>query len=69
MSQPVEEGVKRPIQLICACCGEPAPALKQWWNRDTGYGCCTRCFEEIRAEHGEAYAVECYGRPGTHHSI
>lgn len=57
------------LRLTCACCGEPAPALKQWWNRDTGYGCCTRCFYDIALQEGMKYARECYGKPGVHHTL
>jgi len=38
----------RVIHLTCACCGGPAPALKQWWNRDTGYGLCGTCATRIQ---------------------
>lgn len=32
--------------LSCCCCGSrPAPALRQWWNRDNGYGMCGNCIE------------------------
>lgn len=55
--------------LRCACCGGNAPAKKQWWNRDTGYGVCARCFEWIAKREGREQAEFSYGKPGIHHSI
>lgn len=57
------------MNLICAVCGGHAPSHKQWWNRDTGYGVCARCFTWVSEREGEAQARECYGVPGVHHSI
>jgi hypothetical protein len=56
-------------QFVCAVCGEPAPTRKQWWNRDTGFGCCPRCFQRTVERFGMEEAVDLYGRPGVHHSI
>ncbi len=53
--------------LICACCGASAPG-SQWWNRDTGYGVCSRCFDTELARNGLDEAVRLYGHPGRHHS-
>lgn len=30
-------------RLTCACCGADAGRWAQHWNRDTGYGVCSRC--------------------------
>jgi len=57
------------MTLECAFCGEPAPSKKQWWNRDTGYGCCPRCFQAMVAKDGLQYALFTCGRPGLHHSV
>jgi hypothetical protein len=58
------------LWLRCSCCGDTAPAHKQWANRDTGYGCCARCFTEIFvAKYGMEEAVWLHGKPGIHHSI
>lgn len=63
--------------LICACCGGEAPSRKQWFNQDTGYGICARCFTRD-VEHEKNVlgntdalkcALKCYGRPGVHHSV
>lgn len=54
--------------LSCACCGQAAPALKQWWNRDTGYGACSECFNRMKEKEGLEQAIENYGQPGIHHS-
>jgi hypothetical protein len=42
---------------------------RQYWNRDTGYGVCHRCFVWIAKREGFTQARRCYGRPGFHHSI
>jgi len=62
----VNKQVKR---LICACCGSVALALKHWWNRDKGYGCCPDCFVNAVEEDGMEAAIESYGKPGIHHTI
>lgn len=56
----------RILPLECACCGGPAPALQQWWNRDTDHGLCARCGDEITAKDGAEYVAECYGKRGIH---
>lgn len=52
--------------LICGCCGERAPAVKQHWNQDSGFGLCPRCVPFIldnpRAGQDE---LKGYGKPGT----
>lgn len=55
-------------QLECACCGGPAPALRQWWNQDTGYGLCARCGDWIlgREPGGLVYVEQAYGKRGVH---
>lgn len=35
------------MQLICASCSGLAPAKKQWFNQDTGYGICPRCWSKV----------------------
>jgi len=57
------------MNLQCACCGGLAPSRAQWWNRDTGYGVCERCFKAAVERDGEAEAIRTYGHPGRHHSI
>ena len=57
------------ITLECCCCGQPAPAFKQWWNRDTGYGICATCYRWITAKEGCVEALQRYGHPGVHHSL
>jgi hypothetical protein len=54
--------------MTCATCGQPARG-KQWWNRDTGYGVCDSCVTEQLETCGKQYVVECYGKPGKHHSM
>ena len=57
------------LKLKCACCGIRTKALKQWWNRDKGYGVCEDCFEESVKHDGIDASISCYGHPGIHHSI
>lgn len=59
---------KRPKGLCCAVCGCPSKG-RQWWNRDTGYGVCRKCYLEEVERNGEEYARQCYGYPGVHHSL
>ena len=37
------------MRLRCCCCGDTATALKQWFNRDRGFGLCGRCATQIQA--------------------
>jgi hypothetical protein len=61
--------------LECCCCGE-ATRGRQWWNRDTGYGICSRCIAWLRTpkENGQPRESEeqirdYYGIEGTHFNI
>jgi hypothetical protein len=65
----VREQLPKVITLECCCCGQPAPAFKQWWNRDTGYGICATCYRRITAKEGCVEALQRYGHPGVHHSL
>lgn len=47
--------------LVCCCCGDRCRG-RQWWNRDTGFGVCVRCWQQNPDE-------RLYGKPGVHHSI
>ncbi len=64
-----------PRNLTCCCCGA-ATRGRQWWNRDTGYGLCSKCaawivthrpfgHEPINAEQMH----QNYGVPGLHYNI
>lgn len=55
--------------LDCCVCAMPAPALRQWSNRDIGYGVCSVCFAEAIEREGLERALELYGVPGVHHSV
>lgn len=57
------------MNLICCSCGERAPARRQWWNRDTGYGICPSCFQTWVRKLGMEEAIRCCGVPGVHHTI
>jgi hypothetical protein len=60
--------------LRCACCGESAYG-KQWWNRDTGWGLCVQCGEEMLSGviGGTPMPIEelerSYGRRGVHWDV
>ena len=70
--------VRNPVmKLICACCGGEAPAKKQWFNQDKGYGICANCFR-LNVKHeikvlGQKDALQemirAYGKPGEHHTL
>lgn len=63
----IETKARKPYvkQLECCCCGGPAPALQQWWNRDTGYGMCGKCITYCRSNGmTEAEIEQHYGREG-----
>lgn len=64
MSMPTGARLKH---LDCCCCGGDAPAYKQWWNRDTGYGCCPSCYDEAVEREGLDAAISHYGHAGIHH--
>ncbi len=56
--------------LICGCCGERAPALKQHWNQDTGYGLCPRCVPFIlNNPRAGLEELKGYGTPGYNFAI
>lgn len=58
------------ITLTCACCGGEAPALKQWYNQDTGLGLCSPCFTRIKAKgYSPDWLQDTYGVEGVHHSV
>ncbi len=52
--------------LTCGCCGERAPALKQHWNQDKGFGLCPRCVPAIlNNPRAGIEELKGYGTPGT----
>lgn len=57
------------MNLKCSCCGGNAPSKKQWFNQDSGYGVCPRCFLDSVKTDGRQTAIDNYGRPGIHHSV
>lgn len=61
-------GTPRPIRrLTCCVCGATTRG-RQWWNRDSGFGVCRRCFAQEAAK-DLAEARRLYGEAGVHHSI
>ena len=55
-------------RLTCCVCGGAAPARKQWWNRDTGFGLCGKCaaWLKTRRDYNEEEFTSYYGEPGVH---
>ncbi len=51
--------------LVCNRCGKYAPG-RQWWNRDTGYGLCKPCGDELVARDGLASVEFDNGQRGFH---
>jgi hypothetical protein len=55
-------------RLSCCVCGEVAPARRQWWNRDQGFGLCGACAVQLqrRPDYDADEFRECYGDEGVH---
>jgi hypothetical protein len=51
--------------LVCCCCGVYTLG-RQWWNRDTGFGCCVDCW---RKHYGSAEYDRGIGERGKHFAI
>lgn len=49
-------------RMTCCCCGGEAWAMKQWHNRDTGYGLCGSCASRLASK----FMVNDYGHEGIH---
>ena len=54
--------------LACSCCGAYAPAIKQWHNRDTGYGLCPKCANWLKTKEPETMESY-YGVEGVHYFL
>ena len=57
--------------LTCSCCGARTKG-RQWHNRDTGFGLCSKCAHWIRTRmNGKYYDPaefeRCYGKSGVHY--
>lgn len=61
-------------ELTCACCGGEAGKFEQWFNQDTGFGICRRCFDWIEQREQRKPAEfrmdmrRAYGIPGVNYS-
>ncbi len=60
----------KPIKhLTCCCCGDGTTG-RQWWNRDTGFGICSRCIARQRSRGtSEAEIRSMYGVEGINFNI
>jgi len=58
-----------PRTLTCCCCGLSTLG-RQWWNRDTGYGLCDACAQELPTRGTTPEEMhQCYGKAGIHYLI
>jgi hypothetical protein len=57
------------FNLDCACCDQPAPSHKQWFNQDDGYGLCLSCAIYIEKKEGRNEVRQSFGVPGINHSL
>lgn len=55
-------------RMRCACCGEGCLG-RQWWNRDTGYGLCCSCHDELSQAESPEEMQNTYGVKGVHCAI
>lgn len=63
------EALGKTKRLECAVCGEMTIG-RQWWNRDHGYGLCTKCAEWLRQRGTSEDEMEsCYGKEGIHYNV
>lgn len=54
-------------RLTCCVCGQDAGIHEQHWNRDTGFGICSRCVnEEMKCMTAEEIK-SCYGVKGINY--
>lgn len=52
-------------RMTCCVCGDDAGKWQQHWNRDTGFGICTKCIGWLRERRtSEAEIVDLYGTEG-----
>lgn len=59
----------KPItDLECCCCGQETRG-RQWWNRDTGYGLCSKCADIIGKKEDAEEMKSCYGQSGVHYNV
>jgi hypothetical protein len=59
------------VHMTCAVCNEYAGQFQQHWNRDAGYGVCSRCVTELAIDVGvDADTIkELYGTHGVNFSF
>lgn len=58
--------IKPTQSLTCCCCGDSTRG-RQWYNRDTGFGLCSKCAEWIAMRETPEYMQELYGTPNEHY--
>jgi hypothetical protein len=64
------EDAKPIVSLTCACCSDSTRG-RQWHNRDTGYGICSKCVEWLTTTRKTASEemASLYGVAGVHYNI
>lgn len=70
------ETTSAPVRRLTCCCCAGSTTGRQWYNRDTGYGLCTKCADWIASrprkmtEPPTADEMQSlYGVRGTHYDL
>jgi len=58
----------KPREMICCCCGSYTKG-RQWWNRDKGFGLCSKCADWIAERETPEEMARNYGQRGEHYDI
>lgn len=64
----VDHGAAPVIRLRCCCCGETTRG-RQWWNRDTGWGLCSKCIDYCARGETPETMKDLYGVRGVHYDV
>lgn len=66
------DSVDKPVMgsyMRCCCCGGGTRG-RQWWNRDTGFGLCDECIDDVGvADVAIGATAASYGVRGYHWDI
>ena len=64
-----QEKLPRSCHLRCCCCGGEAIG-RQWYNRDKGFGICSRCVAWVASSGTSAREIRAhYGVAGVHYNV
>jgi hypothetical protein len=56
------------LSLACCVCLSVARG-RQWWNRDTGYGICNSCADDMAKIYSPETMRDYYGIEGVHYKV